>query len=192
MSIVDRIVGAVARLMGGRRFDAAMPVFRYHPDPVATKAVVASPLSCASCGHARGYRVASHYGRQRFECICPWCVADGKAARRLGVSFAQDSDEELAPAIWDELTHRTPGYESWQGERWLTHCGDACAFLGDLPADEVSHLPDDVEARFLEENDWLDDWDDLKAAYATGKSATGLYKFSCMHCGTVRIGIDFT
>lgn len=190
MRKIDRIVGSVAALLGKPQLDRVLPVFRYHPDPVATKSVVPSDLTCASCGHPRGYRVASHYGRRTDDCICPWCVADGKAAKRLGASFVQDSDDELLPAIWDELAHRTPGYESWQGEHWLTHCGDACAFHGDVPAGEVSRLPPDAEARFLAENDWLDDWEDLKTVYASGNCDVALYKFVCLHCGLWRIGID--
>lgn len=192
MSIFDRISETVGRLLRRRPVDAVMPVYRYHPDPLSTKAILATDLLCACCGYARGYRVAGHYGRTQFDCICPWCVADGRAARRLGASFVQDSDTALPPAVWDELSRRTPGYESWQGELWLSHCGDACAFLGDLPAEEAAHLPEQVEALFLKENDWLDDWGALKAAYADGKSDVALYKFACLHCDTVRLGIDFT
>lgn len=192
MSIIGRMSTAFGRLLRQRPVDLAMPVFRYHPDPVSTKAIVTTDLSCACCGHARGYRVASNYGRTWYDCICPWCVANGRAARRLGASFVQDSDTALPAAVWDELSRRTPGYISWQGELWLTHCGDACAFLGDLPAEEAAQLPEPVEALFLAENDWLADWSALKAAYAEGKSDVALYKFACLHCDTVRLGIDFT
>lgn len=34
-------------------------------------------------------------------------------------------------AIVDEVTQRTPGFETWQQEVWLTHCNDACAYLVD-------------------------------------------------------------
>jgi len=170
----------------------AFPKFRYHPDPLATGAVIPTDLACDCCGNARGFRVASHYGTQPFDCICPWCVADGRAAKRLGASFVQDAEDDLSPAIWDKLTHRTPGYESWQGELWLTHCKDACAFHGDLSRDEIGNLSPETEAAFLEENDWLDDWSDLKDAYAAGNSSKSLYKFVCLHCGTVRIGVDFS
>lgn len=168
------------------------PTFRYHPDPLATGAVHPSDLACQCCGVARGFRVAHHYGVKSYDCICPWCVADGRAAKTLGVSFVQDAEGDLPAAVWKELNDRTPGYESWQGERWLTHCYDACAFLGDLPRDEVANLPPETEKAFLTENDWLDDWEDLKVAYASGNCDVGLYKFECLHCRTIRIGVDYS
>lgn len=190
MSIADRVMAAITRWRANAGGGDVLPLFRYHPDPVATRAIAVTDETCASCHQARGYRVTGHYGPQTYSCICPWCVADGKAARRLILSFVHDSEDELPARIWDELTHRTPGYESWQGERWLTHCGDACAFHGDVPPEDISRLPADVEARFLAENDWIDDWDDLKSAYTSGNSDVALYTFVCLHCRLVRIGID--
>ena len=188
---LGRLLAAIRRRFVGNTAAAPFPAFRYHPDPLATKAVLPTDLVCDGCHRPRGYRVRSNYSVEEYSCICPWCIADGRAARTLGASFVQGHEGELPPAVWDELTHRTPGYESWQGELWLTHCDDACAFHGDLPREEVMHLPADAEARFLADNDWLD-WPELQAAYASGRCSTSLYKFICRHCGTWRIGIDFS
>lgn len=170
----------------------ALPKFRFHTDPPASTSVEPSALTCACCGKARGYRVSGNYGLTSYDCICPWCVADGSAAAKLGARFVQDTDEEVAPALWDELNLRNPGYVSWQGERWLTHCGEPCVFHGDVPPSEVLTLPPETEAELLATNDWLDWWDELKPRYAAGDASEALYKFVCGQCGLTRIGIDFT
>ena len=168
-----------------------LPKFRFHTDPPALTSVAPSDKRCA-CGRARGYAVSGHYGLVHYDCICPWCVADGSAHSRLGASFVQNIWGDVPPELADELNHRNPGYESWQGEGWMVHCGQPCIFHGDLPHAEVLSLPAAAEAAFLAENDWLDDWDDLKVVYARGEAAPALYKFICGDCGAWRIGIDFT
>jgi uncharacterized protein len=185
-----KLIGALRQRLFGAVALRPFPDFRYHPDPLATKAVLPTDLVCESCHKQQGYRVHSNYSIEEYDCICPWCIADGRAARKLGASFVQYHEGDLPPAVWDELNHRTPGYESWQGEFWLTHCNDACAFHGDVLRDEVTHLPEDVVARFLAENDWVDDWADLQAAYASGNCDVALYKFICRQCGIVRLAMD--
>lgn len=169
-----------------------LPKFRFHTDPPAPHVLKDSSLPCAACGEIRGVSVTSHYGPVSHECICPWCVADGTAAAKLDASFVQHIEDPVEEALRDELNLRNPGYESWQGESWLAHCGIPCVFHGDLPPAEVLALPADAEAAFLAENDWLDDWDDLKLAYSENRAHPALYKFVCGDCGFVRIGIDFT
>jgi uncharacterized protein len=170
----------------------ALPRFRFHTDPPALTSVEPSALTCACCGTARGYRVNSNYGPVSYDCICPWCVADGSAHARLDASFVQDIWGDVAPELADELHQRNPGYESWQGENWPAHCGEPCIFHGDLPQHEILALPPEAEALFLAENDWIDFWDDLKASYSGGNAHEALYKFVCGQCGLWRITIDFT
>ena len=40
----------------------------------------------------------------------------------------------------DELFKRTPGYVSWQGEKWLACCDDYCEYLGDVGYDELKGM----------------------------------------------------
>ncbi len=42
--------------------------------------------------------------------------------------------------VIDEVSGRTPGFSGWQQERWLVHCGDACAFLGPAGRTEIRIL----------------------------------------------------
>lgn len=180
------------------------PRFRYHPAPVATGAVVVSDRTCLCCNRARGhiYR-SSVYARRRDlrEAICPWCVADGSAARAFDAQFVQGYEDEhrggrLAEPIADELLSRTPGYESWQGEHWLVHCGDAMAFLGDASTETLAGLDDDARQRVRTEHAFLfeqvfTDWAQLVDGYEPG-GELALYHFRCLHCGIDRLGCDFS
>jgi uncharacterized protein CbrC (UPF0167 family) len=59
------------------------PVFKYHPDPRATGAVVAGDSECPCCKSGHWFRVRGHpiYAVEEVEDICPWCIASGEAAR---------------------------------------------------------------------------------------------------------------
>lgn len=184
-----------------RRDDGAtsgdgLPRFTYHPDPVSTGAIKASDAVCACCDRGRGYVYAgAPYGvRSDLDGrICPWCIADGSAARTLGVSFVQDTETSLPERIAAQIFERTPGYVSWQGEMWLVHHGDACIFLGDATREDLNALTPAEEAAFLRENDFLaEEWPDLKRDHDPADSSLGLYRFRCRRCGMIRIGVDMT
>ena len=81
-----------------------LPTFRYHPDPIATGSVKVSDAVCRCCEQTRGYiYAASVYARDsRRDSICPWCIADGSAARKLEAMFSDD--DPLAQAgVPDEV-----------------------------------------------------------------------------------------
>ena len=114
----------------------ALPAFRYHPDPIRSGSIVASPEPCRCCGTPRGYLYdAAVYAEETLQdCLCPWCIADGSAHDRFDATFV---DSEAFPdgtpeAAIEEITQRTPGYSAWQSEHWPACCGDATAFL--MPA----------------------------------------------------------
>ena len=122
-----------------------LPHYRYHPDPVRTGVVVEGDDVCRACERARGWiYTGPAYGDEDFERVfCPWCIASGEAARRFAVEFTDVhglADAGVPDEAIEELLHRTPGFVAWQGERWLAHCGDACEFHGDLPADRLPSL----------------------------------------------------
>jgi uncharacterized protein CbrC (UPF0167 family) len=161
---------------------------------MATGAVVECEVPCKCCGRARGavYAGAPYCEADGLEsAICPWCIADGSAAAKFAATFVQDAETELAPSVRAELFERTPGYECWQGENWLCHCNDACEFHGDISREELQALAPEAEARFLAENDWIEDWPEVKKHYRP-RGDMGLYKFVCRHCGIVRLGVDMS
>jgi uncharacterized protein CbrC (UPF0167 family) len=115
-----------------------IPAFRYHPDPIGTGSIKASDVVCRCCGQKRGFIYAgSVYARDPLrDSICPWCIADGAAAAKFDAMFSDDTplaEANLSGEIIDEVTLRTPGYNSWQQEVWLSCCEDACEYHGDAP-----------------------------------------------------------
>ena len=173
----------------------SLPVFRYHPDPIGTGMIVKSDKVCECCEQANGLACKSPiYAAADIETICPWCVADGSAAKKFEGDFvcAHSLIQAGLPIeIVDEVSKRTPGYESWQEASWLACCGDACAFHGDesreyllsLDQDGIMHLS--RETRFP-----FDVLMDIIAHYEPGGSPA-FYRFKCRHCGAIHHHADF-
>lgn len=174
------------------------PAFRYHPDPIATGAVEASDEACIRCGEARGFVYAgsvlvdfsaapedAELVEGEPEPLCPWCIADGSAAKTYGCEFTDAhplADAELSEAVIEAVTKRTPGYISWQENEWRTCCNDACAYMGDATREEVRNLEGEELEELLEELEWeADEWTAFVAAYEPGGSLS-VHKFQCLHC----------
>lgn len=169
----------------------ALPSFKYHPDPVATGAVVPSQNRCVCCEQMRGYIYAGPvYALDEYtERLCPWCIADGSASRKLDATFTDE--EGIGDGDWDrvpddvvqEVACRTPGFSGWQQERWWTHCGDAGAFLGRVGRAELEAAGvEAVEA--IRGDTGLDgaEWTGFLHALDKDGSPTA-YLFRCRHCG---------
>ena len=167
-----------------------MPVFRYHPNPIATGSVIASSAGCLACGQTRGFiYVGPVYAVEEVvDGLCPWCISDGTAASKFSAEFtdaAVGAPAGVPASVIDELCRRTPGYSSWQQDQWLYHCGDGCAFLGAVGRADLDGYPDALEM-LCREHDGLGWEEGAVDAYIDSVSATGsptAYLFSCMHCG---------
>lgn len=174
-----------------------LPNFRYHPDPIATGSVKASDTVCRCCGQARGYIYsASVYARgSQSDSICPWCIADGSAAQKFGATFSDGHplvQAGVANEVVDEITRRTPGYNSWQQEVWLSCCKDACEFHGDASRAEVQALHGDALAETLSIWEWQEtEWQGFVGHYEPGGNPA-VYRFVCRHCGRRRYSLDYT
>lgn len=164
-----------------------LPFFTYHPDPARTGYVVTSDTVCRSCDRPRGHvYTGSPYAEEDLTGrVCPWCIFDGSAARRFDAAFT-DSHElvtaGIAAFIIDEVVHRTPGFTSWQAERWLCHCHDACEFHGDVPRDRLPMLTEAAKSGILADLPVETSWDDLLGSYEPG-GQPAIYWFRCRHCG---------
>lgn len=176
-----------------------LPVFRYHPDPIASGSIVVSDKACACCGKARGFvYTASVYCEAELddEALCPWCIADGSAHEKFDASFTDFSGlpDNLPPDIAEEIAFRTPGFSTWQSERWLGCCGDAAAFLEPVGTEELrARHPklDGVLMGFI-----------VYDLQISGRAAVNLlenlhrdrgptaYVFSCRHCDNQPAYID--
>lgn len=96
---------------------------------------------------------------------------------------------EIPPMVLLELV-RTPGYQTWQGERWLFCCGSAMVYIGRWTHDDVvRHLPGDPGAALLAIFDGAEAWmwqhgiDDL---------AIDFHAFRCRSCDRVRGHTDMS
>jgi len=172
-----------------------LPVFRFHPDPIATGNVEASQNVCRCCGRARGYvYVGPVYAADELRgVLCPWCIASGEASDKFDAVFSDDHalvQAGLPPSTVAEVTRRTPGFTGWQQEAWLVHCGDACAFHGDAPPEEL--LTADAQAQLAAKASVsIERWEAFVKAYRPGGDPA-VYLFRCIACGERRFHMDFS
>ena len=172
-----------------------LPVFLYHPNPMATGAVEEKDTACGCCGESNGFiYVGPVYSvRELHNSICPWCIANGSAARTLEASFTDDSPlikAGLDSAIVEEVSLRTPGYTAWQQEAWLSHCHDACEFQGYATVSDVRTASRETKQHWMREYN-LDEetWLAITEGYRPGGDSA-VYKFKCRHCQLVLFGWD--
>lgn len=171
----------------------ALPQFRYHPDPLATGAILTSEAKCICCGQCRGYIYTGPvYSREKGlkESICPWCIADCSAAKNFDAQFADDYPLLMAnlPAeVVFEVSRCTPGFITWQQEEWIACCNDACVFLGDAKKEDLGLLDDERKKKLgVSDNRELEE---LILTYVPGGSPA-FYKFKCLHCGKIHFNWD--
>jgi uncharacterized protein CbrC (UPF0167 family) len=169
-----------------------LPKFLYHPNPLETGSIKQSDGTCIVCRKSRGFLYSGPTyapGVVYDDCICPWCIADGLAYNKLGVTFADASFiggvfdwPRVSPDIVDEVTNRTPGYSTWQGVYWFTHCNDSGAYLGSVGYKELSFLgPEAIHAIKLTSGVPEQDWDNYFHALEKNGAPTA-YLFRYIHC----------
>lgn len=171
-----------------------LPKFKYHPNPIKTGAIEKTEEECECCEKLRGYRaVSTIYAIEEVETICPWCIADGSAASKFDGEFS-DSHPLLSDGvdkdIVKEVCERTPSFISWQQERWLSHCGDACEFHGDAEKSDLEAFSDEDLREFLSEEYIKEEmWPEILKNYRKG-GGLAIYKFKCRGCGKNRFYTD--
>jgi hypothetical protein len=177
-----------------------LPVFRYHPDPIASGSIIASDAQCVCCGARRGFiYVSSVYCVKKLRNkLCPWCIADGSAHATFDASF-NDPDvfpDNIAREIVAEVAYRTPGFDTWQQETWLTCCGDAAAFLEAVGYAEIrARYPQAEEVLIkhcVEELGFARDEALRIVREFDLKCGPTAYVFSCRHCDGLKAYFDFT
>lgn len=118
-----------------------LPVFRYHLDPIASGSIVASSEKCACCKKARGFMYAGPaYSEEDLDdALCPWCIADGSAAKKFDATFVDSEafDDDASEEAMDTIIERTPGFNTWQTEKWPSCCGEPAAFVTPAGADDI-------------------------------------------------------
>lgn len=179
-----------------------LPIFKYHPDPIATGNIMKSDIKCECCGRKRGYIYTGPVfgiGNDNI-LICPWCIANGKAHQSLGVIFIEEEKGVGGYGIWEnvskdvihEIAYRTPSFDSFQHNQWWTHCGDAAKYLGCVGHDELElYGAETIETirksiGFEEGPEWDDVFSELDK-----DSAPVAYLFQCIKCGKVGGYMEF-
>lgn len=164
-----------------------IPVFRYCPNPIESGILTyGAPQECECCGEVVNvYSESGLYCIEDISLLCPTCIHSGEAARKFDGDFHQDYEIVSNDEANDILAHRTPGYISWQGNNWVAHCDDHCAFVGFVGVKEI---------------DELGIWDSLKNAsryeldilkeYMRNNGHLQGYLFQCLHCGTYVLYAD--
>lgn len=174
-----------------------LPVFRFHPNAYGLGIFEAVPGICQACNAERTMRYnSSFYAVDDVTHICPWCVADGTAARVFDGEFSDYSgiDGTTPPPTVDlteaiEVATRTPSYPSWQQEEWRSHCGRPCAYLGGIGSSELTAFLD--EPAFAADVHGGLGWDtELILTRLTRDGDLAGYLFECLTCGAHRLHVD--
>lgn len=173
------------------------PTFFYSPNAYALGIIEQKAITCECCGKARTFRYTGNlYAEEEVEQLCPWCIADGSVAEQYDGSFVSDFEgitarpTELGPSMsnasMEQVSSRTPGYASWQGDVWLGHCGETCAFLGYVGSEELAPIWEQVQADAVASG-WGEE--NIRDHMHKDGDMTG-YLFQCQHCGQHRLHVD--
>ena len=83
----------------------------------------------------------------------------------------------------DEIVFRTPGFNSWQSERWWVCCNDAALFLGPVGKEQLEQYGSEAIAAIRAECGYEgDEWQEYLDALDRDHGPTA-YVFRCRHCG---------
>ena len=157
--------------------------FRYHPDPLKTGAFSRGEVICDCCASPTSiFYSGPAYGELDDIVLCPGCIASGRAAETYNIVFTvPDCCDDIGdPDKLVELCFKTPGYAGIQQEHWLSHCGEYCAYLG-----QVSH--EQMKGNLLSEvaQTWLErpqTWSFNHVLGSLGLQYEG-HLFRCLVCG---------
>lgn len=177
-----------------------LPTFKYSPNAYKIGVFKEEEGRCSICDQHRKIKYDnSFYSAEEPGYICPWCIADGRAAKKYDGEFNDaagietpldyDRDDELKATFDEKITEvaeRTPSFVSWQQEVWLSHCNEPCAFIDYADSEMIKPIYHELEADV--ENTGYD-----RALITNSLSKEGSlvgYLFQCLQCGTHRLHVD--
>ncbi len=174
-----------------------LPQFTYFPDPVGNGCIEAKAATCTCCGLRRSHMYTGPiYSEEEYEEVCPWCIANGRAAEAWSAVFndVYDPPAGVSSGIVDEIECRTPGYSTWQGNIWLFSPTDALVFLGHVGGKRllVEGNVAKIDACLAALKDWRLYWsaEDLRQVIVGGQPA--IYLFQDRSTGAFQAYADMT
>lgn len=170
-----------------------LPHFKYQPNALKLGLIEKKNFTCSVCEIEREYaHVGGMYTAAKVTLMCPWCVADGSAAKKYDGVFidATGCEKVTDPRKITELVTTTPKYLGWQEEAWLAHCDDYCAFMQYVGWKEIQHLKDDLMNDIEKiKSDWNFSQLEFEQSLVNGSGTQG-YLFKCLHCDHYRLHVD--
>lgn len=177
-----------------------LPLFSYHPDPFKTETFIATDQKCRVCNQCRGFQYMGpvYPNLGNLIPICPWCIASGEAHSALGLRFSdpdlilEDQNcQKVSQAVKDLICQRTPGFNTWQDQIWLSHCADAAVFLGACDGktirQEHAEVIPQIQENYCGENQDLDEYvDELEDEGGWIVARV----FQCHHCRQKLVHIE--
>src|SRR5690606_20932467 len=169
-----------------------------HPDPIGSGSVVTSSKKCKCCQRSRGFiYVGPVYAEKDLtEALCPWCIADGSAAKKYDATVVDSEafDENASAAAIIEILERTPGVNTFQSEQWPSCCGEPAAFV--TPAGIA-----EIRARFyqLEGSLMMHIVHEMRISGGAARQmlesfyrdrSPTVFVFKCRHCNTQPFYVD--
>lgn len=163
--------------------EGRLPSFTYFWDPIGNGSIVKKEEICPCCERRRDHIYTGPiYSTVEVELVCPWCIAEGTAAAKWSASFndVHDVPPGVPAQVALEVETRTPGYESWQGNRWLFSQDDALVFLGEVCGAKLleERKAGKVKACQKALREWHIEWsaEDLKQIVRGGQPAIYLFQ----------------
>ena len=178
-----------------------LPKFKYSPNAYELDLFEEKEGICSVCNEKRNLRYrSSFYSVEKPDYICPWCIANGKAAEKFNGNFndycgiegvspdPNDPPSTIPEEMLLEICHKTPSYISYQQEKWLTHCNEPCKYLGYATSVMIRPFLDEL----IEDIEKVGVPREYITEHLTENSDIGAYLFQCSNCGKHRLHIDFT
>jgi uncharacterized protein len=113
-----------------------LPHFPYHRDPVDSGSIKESDAECDCCGASRGVIYDGVTYCRESPTLCPWCIADGSAAKKFDATFfdAEFVDDDfntvtLPDKYFHDVFDCTIGFSTFNPIGWWVHCGEPAEYV---------------------------------------------------------------
>lgn len=178
-----------------------LPQFKYSPNAYQLDIFEKVEGTCSICNEKRNIKYKrSFYAIEKPDYICPWCIANGAAAKKyngefndyLGIEGVSPDPSDPPPSLPKdlilEICNKTPSYFAMQSEQWLCHCNEPCAFLGYVDSNDIKpileELKEDIEVNIGFPSEVIINHLSKDSSFYKG------YLFQCLKCKKHRLHAD--